>query len=124
MCECACDEADLNTPAVYFSFARSWETPTMPHRFIFLRRPRGKVTESPDLGATLPKPKPGFNTHYSLVLENVPWSPCVSPSLRGICTKACRVLVSAPGMASAMEEVAVILTKYKPSSQQFTHCTI
>ena len=75
------------------------ETPTVPHQFIFLRRPRRKVTESPDLGATVPKPKPGFNTHYPLVLENVPWSPCVSPSLMGICTKMCRVLVSAPGTA-------------------------
>lgn len=99
-------------------------TPTVPHRFIFLRRPRSKATESPELGATLPKPKPGSNTPCSLVLENVPWSPHVSPSLMGICTKVLRMLVSVPGTARAMEEVAAILRVYKPCSQQVTDCTI
>ena len=105
------------TPQLSISLLlRVGQTATMPHQFIFLRRPCSKVTESPDLGATLPKPKPGSNTPCSLVLENVPWSPHVSPSLMGICTKVFRMLVSGPGTARAMEEVAAILTVYKPSS--------
>ena len=33
----------------------------------------------------------------------------------GTCTEVCRVLVSAPGTASVMEAIAVILTEHEPS---------
>lgn len=39
----------------------------------------------------------------------------------GICTEVCRVLVTAPGTASAMEVIAVILTKHKPSKFSAGH---
>ena len=41
------------------------ETSNMAHWVVFLRRACSKVTNSPDLGARLPKSKSGF--HHSLL---------------------------------------------------------
>lgn len=94
VCERACEEADPDSSCLLL-LARAGKHHRASPVYSF-RRPCRKVTESPDLGATVPKPRPGFNTHYPLVLEKCSLVSPVSHLPGREFRSVCRCLFPAP----------------------------